>query len=121
MDLALRAPHIQGRVESTRAQPSAVSVARNFPPEVFMCSLCSHWLRCGAANAQSSACLILLRARGCIGPAARGRGAIERHALDAAAKELRLFGGEGARVDAHPGNLGRETSVLNLWAAIHHD
>src|SRR3954452_9654958 len=51
---------------------------------------------------------------------ARERGPVERHALDAAAGELRLLGGEGAGVDAHPGDLRRQPPVLDLRAAVHH-
>src|SRR5205814_3167159 len=38
--------------------------------------------------------------------AARSRGAVERHALNAAAEQLSLLGCERARIDAHPAYLG---------------
>src|SRR5262245_26015564 len=52
--------------------------------------------------------------------AAGERDAVERHALDAAPEQLRLFGGDGAGVDAHPRDLRREAPIFDLRTAVHH-
>src|SRR5215472_14613988 len=49
----------------------------------------------------------------------RHGGALKRKALDAA-RSYRFLGADRARVDAHPGDLGREAAVFDFWAAVHH-
>src|ERR1700761_4349216 len=46
-------------------------------------------------------------------------GSLERKALEAAAPD-RFLGAEGARVDAHPGDFGRQASIFDFRAAVHH-
>src|SRR5712691_11000437 len=64
--------------------------------------------------------VVVLRTHGGVSRAARDSGAVERHALDAAAEKLRLLRREGAGVDAHPGDLRRKPAVLDLRSAVHH-
>src|SRR5262249_57378589 len=70
------------------------------------------------SRARNSADVVFLGAHRGVGRAARGGDAIERHALDAAAEQLGFLGGEGAGVDAHPGDLRRQPAVLHLPAAV---
>src|SRR5262249_55081906 len=78
------------------------------------------WTRTGSSAGEFVLAVGLFCTCGGVGGAARERDAVERHALDAASEQLSLLGGEGAGVDAHPGDLRRQASVFDLRAAVHH-
>src|SRR5262249_59673490 len=78
------------------------------------------WTRTGSSAGEFVLAVGLFCTYGGVGGAARERDAVERHALDAASEQLSLLGGEGAGVDAHPGDLRRQASVFDLRAAVHH-
>src|SRR5215470_7568654 len=77
----------------------------------------------GTALAAPCPWSVLVLAEGALGGgccATRGGHTIERHALDAAAGNLRPLRREGARIDAEPGNLRRQAAVFDFRAAVHH-
>src|SRR5262245_31460694 len=90
--------------------------AMAFPPQSDFLA----WGYCVATRSSARSVVAVLRTHRGVGRAARHGDAIERHALNAAAEELRPLRRQRPGVHAHPGDLRRQAAVFDLGAAVHH-